>query len=288
MRRNAFAQWSYAVLVTGILLPLALGAQSVSESAEHPPAFSTGVTAGAMQFAGGRTEQAMSVVLQYQPLEWLTLSAGPGFGRSTFGGTTTTGLTDIPLTVGAAYGLSLPWSPMIAASASTTLSPSDSAAGLGTGRSAFDLDAMLSASPIDKLNLSGGWSQPMSASSGNGSVMLESALSLGRATATLGFSSEMGRPDSGAVLSRSVATGLAFSLAGPLTLTLDGSRGVSGSAPSWTFSVGLGTAFAGLSPLDPSSPLRRLKKTFGSKVSASSGYAKKGSATSSCKKMGTC
>ena len=53
------------------------------------------------------------------------------------------------------------------------------------------------------------------------------------------------RADSAAVLSRSLAAGLAYSLAGPLTLTVDASHGLSGGAPSWAMSIGIGTAFAG-------------------------------------------
>jgi hypothetical protein len=133
-----------------------------------------------------------------------------------------------------------------------------------------------------------GASHPLSAQGGNGSIDLESAYSLGKTTANLGLSSELGRADSSATLARSIAGGVAFAVAGPVTLTVDGSHGLTTGAPSWTFSVGLGTAFAGISPLDPSSPLRRLKKVFGSRVTATSGYSKGGTGLASCKKAGTC
>jgi hypothetical protein len=104
----------------------------------------------------------------------------------------------------------------------------------------------------------------------------------------VGFTTEVGTADTGAVLSRSAVAGVAFSLARRLTVTMDGSHGLTGSAPTWSFSMGLGTAFAGLSPVNPTSPLRRLKSVFGSKVTATSGYSKTGSATATCKKSGTC
>lgn len=264
-----------------------LHAQDTTASAEHPPLFSTGVAAGAIRFAGGRTEQVGSVVLQLQPVAWLSFSAAPGYGRTSFGPSSSTGLAETPLSAGAMYTLDqLPWSPALSASLEASLS-GDSALALGAAQHAFDMEATMSGSPIDRLNLLLAWSHPLIANSGNPSFRVETAYSLGKATATLGMTSELGRPDSGTVLSRSVAGGLAFALAGPLTLTTDASHGISGSAPTWTFSVGLGSAFAGISPLNPTSALKRLKQTFGSKVSATSGY-RRGSATSSCKKNGTC
>ena len=265
----------------------ALHAQDTTESAEHPPVFSSGVAVGAMRFAGGRTEQAANLVLQWQPVSWLSFSAAPGYGRTSFGPASSTGLTQVPLSGGALYTLSnLPWSPALSASLESALK-GDSALALGAGQHDFNAEASLSGSPTDHLNLLAAWSHPLTTNSGNPSLRLETALSLGRATATLGMSSELGRPDSGAVLSRSVAGGLAFSLLGPLTLTTDASHGISGSAPLWSFSIGLGSAFAGISPLNPSSALKRIKQTFGSKVSSSSGYAKT-AGSNSCRKNGTC
>ena len=274
----------FALLITSS----ALRAQDTTESAEHPPVFSSGVAAGAIRFASGRTEQVGSIVLQLQPLQWLSFSMAPGYGRTSFGPTSSTGLTEIPLSAGASYNLNdVPWSPALSASLEASML-GDSALALGTGRHSYDAEATLSGSPVDRLNLLVAWSHPLTASSGNPSLRVESAWSLGRATATLGMTSELGRPDSAAGLSRSIAGGVALSLVGPLTLTTDASHGVAGSAPAWTFSVGLGSAFAGVSPLNPTSALKRLKQTFGSKVSATSGYGKASGGSGSCKKNGTC
>jgi hypothetical protein len=266
----------------------ALHAQDTTEIAERPPTFSTGVAAGAIQFAGGRAEQAASLVLQLQPVAWFSFSAAPGYGRTSFGTRSGTGLTEIPIRAGALYNLNdVPWSPTVSASLETSLS-GDSALAFSAGQHDYEAEATLSGSPTDRLNLLLALTHALSANSGNPSVRVESAFSLGRATATLGMTSEMGRPDSGAVLSRSIAGGLAFSLVGPLTLTTDASHGISGSAPTWTLSVGLGSAFAGISPLNPTSALKRLKQTFGSKVSASSGYTRTSGSSNSCRKNGTC
>jgi hypothetical protein len=146
--------------------------------------------------------------------------------------------------------------------------------------------AALSAWTTDELNLTVGASHPFSANGGNGSIDLESSYSLGAATLTAGLTTEVGRADSSATLARSIAGGVAFAIAGPLTLTVDGSHGVTTGAPLWTVSVGLGTAFAGVSPLNPSSPLRRLKRVFGSQLSSTSGSTDGGSRR--CKVAGTC
>src|SRR5205809_4606411 len=107
---------------------------STDESRERPPAFATGVTAGAMSFSGGRTEQGVAVMLQYAATPWLTFSAAPGFAHTSYAQTSASGLTDVPLAAGVWRTLhDVSWSPTISGSVYTTLSPS-SANGVGIGR----------------------------------------------------------------------------------------------------------------------------------------------------------
>jgi hypothetical protein len=241
-----------------------------------------------MHFSGGRSEVAVSATLQYSPSPWLTFSATPGYGRTSLGRVSSNGLTDLPLSAGASHAIGgLPWSPAIFGSIYTALSFADTA-GLGTGRTSLGASASLGVWATEQLNLTAGASRPLAAYAGNGSIDLEAAYSLGKATPNLGLTSEVGRADSTATLARSIAAGVAFALAGPLTLTVDGSHGLTTGAPTWTFSVGVGTAFAGLSPLSPSSSLRRLAKVLGSRVSSTSGYTKGGAGSKSCKTAGTC
>lgn len=262
---------------------------SDEESRQRPPAFAAGIGAGTMHFSGGRSQLGVAATLQYSPTAWLTLSATPGFGRTSFAGVSSSGPTDLPVSVGVSHALrAVPWSPSIFGSVYSSLSSADSTGVLGTGRTAFGASASLSGWATDQLNLTVGASHPFRSDDGNGSIDFESAYSFGKTTANLGFSSEVGRADSSATLARSVAGGFAFAVAGPLTLTIDGSRGFTTGAPAWTFSVGFGTAFAGISPLNPSSPLRRLTKVFGSRFSSTSGYTKGGTGSKTCKKAGTC
>ncbi len=262
---------------------------SDDESHQVPPTFATGATVGALRFAGGRTENAMSVIFLYHPLPWLKLSSAPGYGRTSLGATSSSGLTDVPFSAVAAHSFDdASWSPSIAGGLAATLARGDSAATLGLGSNTLEASAALSISPAERLSLSADVAHPVVANSGNGSVSLESSLSFGRATGNVGLSAEVGRPDSGAVLSRSLAAGVAWTLRGPLTLTLDGSHGVSGSAPTWALSIGVGTAFAGISPLSPTSALKRLNSALGKKTTVASGYAKSGAGSTSCRRRGTC
>jgi hypothetical protein len=262
--------------------------QTSDESRETVPEWATGVAVGAMHFSSGRSEDAVSAIVQYSPNSWLSFSATPGYGRTTLGRFSANGLTDLPLSVGASHSIAgLPWSPSISGSIYTAISFADTGS-LGAGRTALGLSASLSAWATRSLDLAIGASHPFSTGAGNGSLDLEAAYSLGKVTPNVGFTGEVGRADSTATLARSVAAGVAIALAGPLTLTVDGSHGLTAGAPSWTFSVGVGTAFAGVSPLSPSSSLRRLAKVLGTRVSSTSGYAKGGTGAKSCKAAGTC
>jgi hypothetical protein len=260
------------------------------ESRQTVPPVATGITVGTMQFSSGRSQASVSATLQYSPSRWLTLSATPGFGRTSLGRTSSSGLSDLPISAGVTHSIGdLPWSPSISSSLYSTVSLRDSTSALGTGATTLGLSAALSGWATDKLNVAVGGARPLSTSEGgNSSIDLETAYSLGKATPSLGLTSELGHADSGATLARSMAAGVAFAIAGPLTLTVDGSHGLTSGAPTWTFSIGLGTAFAGLSPIDPSSPLRRLKGVLGSRVSGTSGYTKSGTGSKGCKASGTC
>jgi len=247
----------------------------VAQSNQSSPTFSTGVTGGAMSFTAGRSEQALSVLFQFQPGSWLSLSAAPGFGRTTFGTSSSNGPTDIPLAAAAQYAEGeAPWSPIIVGSLSTLLSTGQAGSTLGVGRSSVAVGAALRVTPVDRLYLSAGASRPLTTASGNGSAEVGISRRLGRATPSLGYSAELGSPDSAATLARSLAAGVAIAVAGPLTLAVDGSHGLTSGAPKWTLSLSVGTAFAGLSPMNGASLFGRLRNAFGSRATSSSGYSK--------------
>ena len=262
---------------------------TVARTADGSPQFSTGVTAGAMSFTGGRNEQALSILLQLRPVSWLSFSAAPGFGRTTLGTLSSQGLTDMPLASAAQYSApSFPWSPAFTGSLSTVLSTGQSGSTLGIGRTSMAAGAGLSVSPVSHTYLSADASRPITTGTGNGSADVWISRSLGRITPSFGYSAEIGSADSAATLARSIAGGFAFSIAYPITLAIDGSHGLSSGAPKWAVSLSLGTAFTGISPMSGGSIFGRLKNAFGSRATSSSGYSKTPNSGTSCKRLGTC
>ena len=242
-----------------------------------------------MAFTGGRNEQALSLLLQFQPMPWLSLSASPGFGRTTFGTLSSNGPTDIPLASVARYSAAgSPWSPTFFGSLSTVLSTGQAGTTLGLGRTSAFVGGGSSVSPAAHTYLSADGSHPLTVASGNGSADFWISRSFGRSTPSLGYTAEVGTADSAATLARSVAGGVAFLVNGPVSLAFDGSRGLTSGAPKWTFSVSFGTAFSGISPMSGGSIFGRLKNAFGTRATSSSGYSKTSGSGTSCRKLGTC
>ena len=274
----------YKAVATAILFSSAHAAAAQSTS----PRFLTGVTAGAMSFSGGRSEQAVSALLEYRPLSWLSLSATPGFGRTTLGSSSSTGPTDIPLASAVRYSPgNVQWSPTIVGSLSSVISTGQTGSALGIGRSALFAATGVSVSPVQHTYLSADVSDPLTSASGNGSADVWLSRSLGFATPSVGYSAEIGTADSAATLARSIAGGISFSVAGPLSLAIDGGHGLTSGAPRWTLSVSFGTAYGGISSVSGGSLFGRLKNAFGSRATSSSGYTRS-SGGSSCRKLGTC
>ncbi len=77
-------------------------------------------------------------------------------------------------------------------------------------------------------------------------------------------------------LSRVVGGGVSHRLRGSLALTLDGSVGLTAGSPKWVLSLGLGSVFAGTSPVGLSAPLHQLKSGFTGGVNRSGGSGKIG------------
>ena len=250
--------------------------------------FSSGVTAGAMSFTSGLNEQTLTVLLKFRPVPWLALSAAPGFGRATLGALSSNGPTDIPITSVAHYSApTLPWSPVFFGSLGAVLSGGSSGTILGLGRSAATVGGGLGASPLPNTYAAAEVFRPVTTATGNGSADFSVSRSFGAVTNSLGYSTEIGRVDSAATLSRSIGGGLSFLLRGPLGIAIDGSHGLTSASPKWTVSVSFGTAFSGISPISGGSVFGRLKNAFGSRATASSGYRAPGKGTN-CRKMGIC
>ena len=94
--------------------------------------------------------------------------------------------------------------------------------------------------------------------------------------ASASFAADVGQADSTQALSRMIGAGAAYAIAGPLTLVIDGSHGLTASSPRWVLSLGVGTAFASTSLVSPTSPLQRQQTSFAGGVNRGAGSGKTG------------
>jgi hypothetical protein len=250
-----------------MLLPAAVLGQA--------PAVRAGVTGGVVRLTDLRTEQVLTGVLEYDPAAWLSVSVIPS--RVRISQKTATGqslsrssFADLPLTAAFLYSVPSGWSPNLGTAVTVSFPTGNAACGLGSGVTSVGVNAGVGVAPVEPLRLSVDASRSLSGQvvqsglTAPGATWLSSEASLAlssRWTASLSFGADLGSSDSLRPATRELGGGLAYVLSGPLELTLDGSRGLRGS-PKWVLSIGLGTAFAGTSPVTPTAPLRRLQKTL--------------------------
>jgi len=272
-------------LIRGVfLLVLARTAPAAAQTSA-----ATGMSLGVVKLTDQRSEQALTGVLQVQAGPWLSLSAVPSVlhvsdlvsGRSL----SSNGAGDLPVAAAVSHAFPTPGAPVLGAALTVVLPTGNAACGLGSGETSLGLDVGAAASPDPQLHLSADASHSLGGLSAQSSLSAPHATSLRaeagydvsprwRAGVSLGV--DVGQADSTQPLSRMLGAGATHRLAGPLALTLDGSVGLTSASPKWSLSLGLGTAFAGTSPVGLTSPLRRLKTTFAGGVSRGSGSGKIG------------
>jgi len=267
------------------LLAIILSAASLAAQTS----VATGVTAGSAKLSDQRSEQALSGVLQWQASPWLSLSTLPSFihvSDMVKGGTVSSnGIGDLPFSAAALHAFPPAGAPTIAAALTLVLPTGNASCGLGSGTTSAGLDIGLGASPNPKLHLSADASRSISHVSSQSTLSAPRATSLllgggydvapsWRADLSLGI--DVGSSDSTQALSRVVGGGVSHHVGGSMALTLDGSVGLTSGSPKWVLSIGLGSAFAGTSPVGLSAPLRRLKSGFTGGVNRSGGSGKIG------------
>lgn len=266
----------------------ALAAFSAAPVAAQQPV-RVGVTAGSVKLTDQRSEQALTGIVEIQAGSWLSLSAMPSYvrvsdiasGRSV----SSSGVGDLPVSADAFHAFATPGSPTVAAALTVVFPTGNAACGLGSGDTSLELDVGAGASPNEQVHLSADASRSVSGLSGQSALSAPHATTL-RAevgydvspgwTTSVSLGADVGQVDSTQALSRVLGAGVSHVLRGPLSLTFDGSVGLSAASPKWALSVGVGTAFTSNSPVSPSSPLRRLKSTFGGGANRGSGAGKIG------------
>src|SRR6267378_3618397 len=248
-----------------------------------------GLTVGAARLSDARTERVVTGILQIRPAPWLTVSVIPSVVRvakDTIGTSASSGgLGDLPLVAGAAATLPGRWSPIIGGALIMSLPTGNVACGLGSGQTTFGIDAGVGIAPTASLRFSADASRNLSGLAGQSSltpsqataVRLEAAADLApRWTIGLSVGADVGSGDTTQALTRIAGAGITHAIAGALAVTVDASHGLTTASPRWVVSVGFGTVFSGISPVAPTSPLRRLQRSFGGAAGGSRGSKKVG------------
>src|SRR5260221_2206684 len=116
-------------------------ADSTSDDEEEPArTITTGVSFGGLSYDGGRSERATSAIVRWRALPWLSIGVTPTVAHSTQPSvtaarqtTTASGLTDIPVEIGADHTFDVALSPSLSFGVGITLPVGDTASGFGAG-----------------------------------------------------------------------------------------------------------------------------------------------------------
>jgi hypothetical protein len=255
---------------------------------------SYGVTAAAFGFQDGHQEQALGATIQLAPTRWLMLGASPTMLRITGpeGGTTHTGFADLPLFAGITHTFAAPWLPTLGVAGVVSLPTGDASQGLGRGQSLVSAQGALALSPLSVLTIRAGTAQLLRAGDAvphgvpTTSVFGDAVLLAGaRTNLSVGYALEL-RGDAPPAYepARAINAALVHTLVGPVALGVSAGHTLRGAGPSWSFALGIGTAFAGLSPVGATSPSAR--STGGVTRPAGGGLLPSGGA--SCRLLGGC
>ena len=262
--------------LAGLASPLVLSALAQparAQATESPPPFTAGLSGGVMRFRSGLRHEVLSGVLQYQPTSWLTLGAAPTAVRVTpAGGAAYGGIGDLPVSIGVSKPIAGVPALSLGAGLVASLPVGNRSNDIGSGELGWAMDLAAGFAPRDRLLLYLSASRGLAGARGNGaipsvrytSLSTDAALALsGRFTATASLAADVARSDSLAPLVRTAGAGFTFRLVRDLQLIVDGGLGVNRDSPRWLLSIGVGTAYSGLSPVGLNNPGERLKNTFG-------------------------
>lgn len=232
----------------------------------------SGITAGSLRYAGGRTEDALSAVLQLRMPRGFSLSIEPtvarasepaGTGNSSL---TNTGLTDIPVGLSWERGFGGMLAPTIEVALGATIPVGDTATGFGTGALGSSVGIGGGITPTENLGLYASAGHTLSSfaaqsafnGGGSGWGDVGASYQVGERVSVLaGFSTDLGAVDTTLGRGRSLSAGMSYNVAGPWALNIETSRGISGATPEWSAVVGIGTAFGSLDGA------RELRSAFG-------------------------
>ena len=252
---------------------------TADEGDERARTFTSGMSFGGLNYEGGRSERATSVVLRWHALPWLSVGTTPTFARSVEPSgvalrqtKTNSGLTDLPVEVSAEHSFDAPLSPSLSFGFGVTFPVGDTASGFGTGSigSSINLGGGLALS--DKLGVHAGVARSLTAFSiqstfnGTSPESGDAGFSLQASDAvsmSVGVDGDIGQPDAQYGRAASLSGGISVSLPFVNSVSLNASHGISGATPSWSFAIGVGSDFASVGSVTLNGAASRLRRAFG-------------------------
>lgn len=264
----------------GVLL---LFGRAAPASGQSP--LSAGIVGGSLELPAGGSQTDLNGILKFAPAPWFsvtgTLSALRVSLPAPGGDATASGFGDLPLSFAVAAPVHAHWSPEIGAALDLTLPTGDPAQGLGTGAATVGADLGLGVTPRPAVAIYFDASRELSGqggisalnSSGTTSLSLDGEYAFApRWKGELSLSGEVGTPDSGTSLHRTLGLGVARELRGPLELTLDIGHGLSTASPGWALALGFGAVFGGNNPVSGALSSHRLAHAVSSTVGRGQGH----------------
>jgi hypothetical protein len=234
--------------------------------------FTYGVSGRTSTFQDGHAEYGGGMVLTFAPAGWVSLAMNPSYAIATNPKRTATvgrfNLSSVPVEVDGSHQFAGILHPELGVSLGAEFPVATADSGATSHRPSYSADVALGITPIPHLHLNGDASRDLDPSAARTLFDAGSATSVSagvsvdaghRLTVGMGFSGDVGTAAPGDTLTRSIGGSAAFALAGPLSLTIDGSHRVQGNSPDWSVSVGIGTAFAGVATIGPASALSRIR-----------------------------
>lgn len=231
-----------------------------------------GVSGRNSSFQDGHAEYGGGMILTYAPFDWASLEVNPSYTVATNPKrTATTGkfnMSSVPVELDGSHEFRGALHPELGLSlgAEFPVATADTAA--TTHRPTFSAGLGLSVTPVSHLHLNGDVSRDLDGATARSILAASTATSASagasidagdRLTLSAGVSGDLGTAAVGDTVTRSLGGSAAIHLAGPLTLTVDGSHRLQGNTPLWSVSVGIGTAFAGVATVGPASALSRMR-----------------------------
>ncbi len=258
----------------------AAGTAVTADSAADSPKFSigAGISAGTMHFQNNAQERALGATIDVHLFGWLDVSLNPTYAwataadtvlaKRTIKGRTSSGFAALPVSLGYSRDLPGGWSPSVSIGLGFSL-PTGDTLSVGSASAGYGATMGFGLAPSDNFSMNLGASHALNDaySSGIGtssatSLSASATLTVGKVGVSGTYSGDVGSVPLGYETAQSLGAGLSIPIHGSLTLTLDGSAGLTAGAPMWTSSIGFGFTPAGIASV-MLSPIVRARAALG-------------------------